>query len=116
MHDHNTLFLLLYVAGEYYPSFWYHIIPSKGVNSTWNNTEMQYETSLIADSASQWIEDVVAEDSIRPFFLYVRKVPSMYMNSRVLVVCTPPTPSAGVGAPPSAFSLSRLHSTVWNLC
>ena len=57
-------------TGEYYPSFWYQVVPSKGINTTWNNTEMQYETSLIAASATAWIAEVVAEDATRPFFLY----------------------------------------------
>ena len=59
-------------SGEYYPQFWYSVNATHNGTVHFNGT--RYETHIIADAATQWLRQVVAESRTRaprPFFAYI---------------------------------------------
>jgi arylsulfatase A-like enzyme len=50
-------------SGEYFPSFYFD------GNSTWENTDLQYETAFLGNRSLKWMRETAATK--QPFFLYL---------------------------------------------
>jgi len=93
-------------SGEYYPAYWFHVVPSQGINTTFNFSALpmdrRYETAFLGNTTIQWIREAVLESPAQPFFAYIAphaphglSIPAPWYNTSFGVVAAPRPPSYG---------------------
>ena len=93
-------------TGEYYPSHWFHIVPSKGINTTFNFSglpmDRRYETAFLGNTTIEWIREAVQHAPPQPFFAFIAphaphgaSIPAPWYNASFGALTAPRPPSYG---------------------